>query len=103
MRRFTFLAIVLVACSLTPQPVAADPTPHPSAIPAPSTSQSATSVAALAYPCTNINAYATRPSVSMSACAVQPGQIAVETGYSSTTTTGAGANNSASFPQTFIH
>jgi hypothetical protein len=36
-------------------------------------------------------------------CAVQPGQVFFETGYSSTTTAGAGANSTTSFPQSFIH
>jgi hypothetical protein len=99
MRRFTFLAIALAAISLTAKVAVADPTPQATAIPAANASPSA----ALSYPCTNINAYATRPSVSTSACAVQPGQFAVETGYTLTATTGAGANSTASFPQMFIH
>jgi hypothetical protein len=101
MRRFSFLTVAIVIMSLTVNPALADPTPQPSA--APSAAPTAAPAAALAYPCTNINAFATRPSVSTSACAVQPGQIAVETGYSETTTTGAGANSSANYPQMFIH
>jgi hypothetical protein len=102
-RRFPFLAIALVMFSMTMTPAAADPTPQPAASSVPSTSPSAAPVNAVPYPCTNINAYATRPSVSTSACAVQPGQIAVETGYTETTATGAGANSSANYPQMFIH
>ena len=103
MHRFCVLAVAIVLLWMAASPAVADPTPQPAAIPAPTASPSAAPVAALAYPCTNINAYATRPSVSTSACAVQPRQIAVETGYSETTTTGPGANSSANYPQTFIH
>jgi hypothetical protein len=97
MRRFPVLVIALVLFSLKSMPVAADPSPQPAASPG------ATASPALSYPCTNINAYATRPSVSTSPCAVEPGQIAVETGYTETTTIGAGANSSPNYPQLFIH
>jgi hypothetical protein len=100
---FAFVAIALVVNSLTAQPAAADPTPQPSASPPANASPTTSPQAAVPYPCTNINAYATRPSVSTSPCAVRPGQIAVETGYSETTTTGAGANSAANYPQMFVH
>jgi hypothetical protein len=99
MRRFPVLVIALVLFSLKSMPGAADLSPQPAASPA----ASASPAAALPYPCTNINAYATRPSVSTSPCAVEPGQIAVETGYTETTTISAGANASANYPQLFIH
>jgi hypothetical protein len=99
LRRFPFLAIALVLLSSRATPAVADPTPQPNASPV----ATASPAAAVPYPCTNVNAYATRPSVSTSACAVQPGQIVVETGYTETTAIGAGANDSANYPQIFIH
>ena len=103
MRRFPFPAVALLVILTTTTPAAANPASQPAASPAPARSPTATPDTSVSYPCTNINAYATRPSVSTSACAVLPGQIAVETGYSEIATTGAGANSTASYPQTFIH
>jgi hypothetical protein len=103
MRRFPFPAVALLVFLTTMTPAAAESASPKAASPDPTTSPTAAPDAGVSYPCTGINAYATRPSVSTSACAVLPRQFAVETGYSEITTTGAGANSTASYPQTFIH
>ena len=84
--------------------LSATATVAPAASPAPATpAPTATPSAGPAYPCNNVNAYVTRPTVSTSVCAVQPRQFVIETGYTNTTTIGAGANSTTNVPQAFIH
>jgi len=85
----------------------ASPTPHhlpptPTPTPPPTPTQPPTSTAP-SYPCNNINAYVTRPTVSTSVCPVPPHHVVLETGYTNTTTTGVGANSTTNVPQAFIH
>lgn len=87
----------------TPVPTAA-PAPAMPASPAPAdAAPTRRAPTAPPYPCNNINAYVTRPTVATSACAVQPGQVVLETGYTNTTTTGVGANSTINVPQAFVH
>ena len=103
MHRFSVLAVAIAVFSLTAKPAGADTTPQLTSGPPPGATSSAAPVAALPDPCSNINAYVSRPSVSSSVCAVKAGQVVLESGYSSTTTTGAGANSTSNVPQSFIH
>ena len=96
--------VVVVAASQVADAATSVPAVTPATIhvatPVPSPRATATT---LPYPCNNINAYVTRPSVSTSVCAVQPGQVVVETGYINITMTGAAPNSTTSIPQAFIH
>jgi hypothetical protein len=103
MHRFAGLAVAMVVFALTAKPAGADTTPQLSSGPAPSATPTIAPAAALPDPCSNISAYVSRPSVSSSVCAVKSGQVVLETGYSSTTTTGAGANSTTNVPQSFVH
>ena len=55
------------------------------------------------YPCNNIYAFVTRPTVSTSPCPVPPHEAVLETGYMNTTTIGMSANSTTGVPQAFIH
>jgi hypothetical protein len=92
--RVILTAIAMTAALAVAARVTAAESPAPAATPSPATSST--------YPCNNINAYVTRPTIATSVCAVQPGQIVIETGYMNTATTGTGANSTATYPQALV-
>ena len=68
-------------------------------VPSPTPSPTA---AAVSDPCGSILSIVTRPTVTTSVCAVQPGRILVENGYTNTSTTGPGGGVSAAYPQSLV-
>jgi hypothetical protein len=92
-------ALAMVVACFWPVGAKADqPTPAPASSPLPAPSPAA----AAGYPCNNLNAYVSRPSVTNSACPVPPHQWMIETGYTNTATVGAGSNSGTNVPQALI-
>ncbi len=73
------------------------PTLSPSPVPSPLASPAAP--AGVADPCASLSTLVSRPTFSTATCAVKPANLLVETGYTNTTASGAGASNLVSYPQ----
>jgi hypothetical protein len=74
-------------------------TPAPLTSPSPAASPTP---AAPSDPCGSILSIVNRPTVSTGVCTVRTGHFDVETGYTNTTTTGAGGGSNANYPQALI-
>jgi hypothetical protein len=71
--------------------------------PSPSPSPAATAAAGPSDPCSgSILSIVTRPTVTTSVCAVTPGHVLIENGYTNTTTTGTGGGVTAAYPQSLV-
>ncbi len=92
-------AFVAAAFIATTGVGAAQTTPEPSASPAASP---APSPSAPSDPCGSLLSIVNRPTVTTGVCTVQTGHFDVETGYTNTTTAGAGGGSSANYPQALI-
>lgn len=96
--------IATLALTLVPAVAIAQtlPSPSPSSAPAAATPAPSTLYPALRTndPCTSLSAIITRPSVTNSVCTVRPNHVLVETGYTNTTTLGAG--NTVTYPLSLI-
>ncbi|GAC1425154.1 MAG: hypothetical protein NVSMB64_32290 [Candidatus Velthaea sp.] len=86
------LALVLVMLGTArAQTAPATAQPSPSATPG-----------AISDPCNALLSLVNRPTVTTGSCVVKSNQVMVENGYTNTATTGTGAGNTVSYPQSFI-
>jgi hypothetical protein len=83
-------------------PVSAQVQPSPAPSPSASPSASASPAAGPADPCTSILALVNRPTITTGSCVFKNGKGDVETGYTNTVTTGAGAGITVAYPQAFV-
>jgi hypothetical protein len=98
---FQTISISLILAALPVLAAASVPTPDIAQV-TPSPAPSATPAGGLADPCNGVLSFVNRPTFSTGACSIKRGMVMLETGYQNTTTSGTGANNTVTYPNSLV-